>query len=381
MLVKVLNNNMNVERLATHTSSNKVSKNCTVSVNKCKTSKNIENQTSICCVRCHCHNTKASTRTKCRAVKIWLSLSSATLVVGFLLIQQVAPLSAATLHNGVPGAGGRNAGDPAPGRSPGPPLMLNNSVTFQRLTVSPDSRRTVVRHRPEINANKRDQTLFSNLSERSDTTKGYSRYPTSTGGMLSSTHYREDVTPEYTKATLSEDDYSVPVTRFNGYIRSKSSRHYTRESDNGHTIPMPKETKEDLDKTDEADYDSNTWHQGGFLGNVDEDRDRALLEENPTIILSSDPDDSVSLPTSIDFSSYEEEEASNETGSWCGSDVKTDINAAASQWAGLINVTVVHPLFRTDYGLVHGITYEGKRTRCPYKLIFLLHASQPRPLN
>lgn len=368
---------MNVKRLATHTSSNKVSKNCTISINESKTSKNIENQTSICCVRCQCHNTEASARTKCRAVKIWRSLPGAILVIGLLLIHQVAPLSAATLHNGVPGAGGRNAGDPAPGRSPGPPLVLNNSVTFQRLTVSPDSTRTVARHRPEINANKRDQTLFSNLSERSGATKGYSRYPTSTAGMLSSTHYREDVTPEYTKATLGEDESSVPVTRFNGYIRSKSPGHYTRESDNGHTIPMPREIKEDLDKLDEADYDSKTWHQGGILGNMDEDRDRAVLEENPTIILSSDPDDSVSLPTSVDFSSYEEGEASNQTGSWCGSDVKTDITAAASQWAGLINVTVVHPLFRTDDGLVHGITYEGKRTGRPYKLIFLLHASQP----
>jgi len=376
MLVKVSDNNMNVERLATQTSSNNVIKNCSISINESKTSKNIENQTSICCARCQCHNTETSARTKCRAVKIWRSLPSATLVIGLLLIQQVALLSAATLHNGVPGAGGRNAGDPAPGRSPGPPLMLNNSVNFQRLTVSPDSTRTVARHRPEINANKRDQTLLSNLSERSGTTKGYSRHPTSTAGMLISTHYREDVTPEYTKATLGEDDYSVPVTRFNGYVRSKGSGHYTRESDNGHKIPIPKETKEDLNKLDEADYDSKTWHQGGILGNMDEDRDRPMLEENPTIILSSDPDDSISLPTSIDFSSYEEEEASNETGSWCGSDLKTDINAATSQWAGLINVTVVHPIFRTDYGLVHGITYEGKRTGRPYKLIFLLHASQ-----
>jgi len=376
MLVKVSDNNMNVERRATHISSNKVSKNCTISIDESKTSKNIENQTSICCVRCQCHNTETSTRTKCRAVKIWRFLSSATLVIGLLLIQQVALLSATTLHNGVPGAGGRNAGDPAPGRSPGPPLMLNNSVNFQRLTVSPDSTRTVVKHRSEINANKRDQTLLSNRFERSVTTKGYSRYPSSTAGMLSSTHYREDVTPEYTKATLGEEDYSVPVTRFNGYIRSKSSGHYTRESDNGHTIPMPKETKEDWNKLDESDYDSKTWHQGGILGNMDDDRDRAILEENPTIILSSDPDDSISLPTSIDFSSYEEEEANNETGSWCGSDWKTDIDVATSQWVGLINVTVAHPLFRTDYGLVHGITYEGKRTGRPYKLIVLLHASK-----
>jgi hypothetical protein len=271
----------------------------------------------------------------------------------------------------VPGAGGRNAGDPAPGRSPGPPLMLNHSANFQRLTVSPESTRTVVRHRPEINANKRDQTLLSNLSERSGTTKGYSRYPTSTAGIVSSTHYREDVTPEYTKATLGEDDYSAPVTRFNGYIRGKSSGYYARESDKGHTIPIPKETKEDLNKLDEADYDSKTWHQGGILGNMDDDRDRAILEENPMMILSSDPDDSISLPTSIDLSSYGEEETSNETGSWCGSDLKADINIATSQWAGLINVTVAHSIFRTDYGLVHGITYEGK------VLIFLLHASQP----
>lgn len=369
--------NMNVERSATHISSNKVSVNYTISKNESKISKNIETQTSICCVRCHCHNTETSARTKCRAVKMWRFLSSATLVMGLLLIQQVALLNATTLHNGVPGAGGRNAGDPAPGRSPGPPLMLNNSVNFQRLTFSPDSTRRVARHRPEINVNKRDQKLLSNLSERSVTTKGYSRYPTSSAGMLSSTHYREDVTPEYTKATLGEDDYSVPITRFNGYVRSKSSGHYTRESDNGHTIPMPKVTKEDWNKPDETDYDSKTWHQGGILGNMDEDRDRTMLEENPTMILSSDPDDSISLPTSIDFSSYEEEEVSNETGSWCGSDWKTDINVATSQWVGLINVTVAHPLFRTDYGLVHGITYEGKLTGRLYQLIFLLHASQP----
>jgi hypothetical protein len=185
--------------------------------------------------------------------------------------------------------------------------------------------------------------------------------------MLSSTHYREDVTSEYTKETSGEDDYSVPVTRFSGYIRSKGSGQYTREYDNGHTVPMPKETKEDLSKLDEADYDLKTWHQGGILGNMDDDRDRAILEENPTILLSSDSDDSISLPTSIGISSYAEEEANNETGSWCGSDLKTDIEAATSQWAGLINVTVAHPLFRTDYGLVHGITYEGKCTGRPYK--------------
>ena len=361
MLVNVSDNNMDVESRATHISSNKVSKDRAIIIDESKTSKNIENQTSICCVRCQCPNTETPARTKCRAVKIWRSLPSATLVIGLLLVQQVAQLSAKTLQNGVPGAGGRNAGDPAPGRSPGPPFMLNNSVNFQRLTVSPDSTRTVTRRRSEINASKRDQTLLSNLSDRTGTTKGYSRYPTSTAGMSSSILFRENVTPEYTKATMGEDDHSVPVTRFNGYIRSKSSGYYTRDSDDGHTIPTQKETKEYLDKLDEAD-DSKTWHQGGILDNMDDDRDRAMMDENPTIILSSNPEDSVSLPTSIDFSSYEEEEANNETDLWCGSDVLTDIHAATSQWAGLINVTVVHPLFRTEYGLVHGITYEGKGT-------------------
>lgn len=52
------------------------------------------------------------------------------------------------LQHGVPGAGGKNAGDPAPGRSPGPPLMLNTPTNFQRLTVPSDSTRTIVRHRP-----------------------------------------------------------------------------------------------------------------------------------------------------------------------------------------------------------------------------------------
>jgi hypothetical protein len=130
---------------------------------------------------------------------------------------------------------------------------------------------------------------------------------------------------------------------------------------------MSKDSKEDSSKLDEADYDSKTWHQGGILGNMDDDRDRAILEENPPIMLSSDSDDSISLPSSIDPSSYEEEAASNETASWCGSDLKTDIKAATSQWAGLINVTVAHPLFRTDYGLVYGITYEGKCGGRPYK--------------
>jgi hypothetical protein len=277
-----------------------------------------------------------------------------------------------TLQNGVPGAGGRSAGDPAPGRSPGPPLMLNHSVNFQRLTVSPDSTRTVASHRPEISVNKRDQALLSDISERPGITKSYNRYQTSTVGMLSSSHYREDVTPEYTKATLGDDGYSAPVTRFNGNIGSKSSGHYARGSDNGHTVPLPRTTKQDLDKLDEAYYDSKSWHQGDILGTMDDDHDRAMLEENPTIILSSDSDDSISFPTSVDFSSYEEEEANNETVSWCGSDMKADINLAASQWAGLINVTVVHPLFRTDYGLVRGITYEGKRTGRRYKLIDFL---------
>jgi hypothetical protein len=363
MLVNVYNNNMDVELRSLHINSNKVSKNCTIVTNESKNLKNIEIQTSICCVRCQCHNTETSARTQCHAVKMGRFLPSVTLVIGLLLMQQVAQLSAMTLQNGVPGAGGRNAGDPAPGRSPGPPFMINHSVNLQRLTVPHDSRGKMARRPPEVNLNKRDQTLPRDLPERSGTTKNYSRYRASTVGLLSSGHYREDVTPEYTKTIVGENEHSATVTRLNGNNRSKSSGHHSRGPDNDHTIPMSREKTDDLDKLDETQDDSESWHQGGMLGNTDDDQYRAVLEENPTILLSSDSGDLVSLPSSIGFSSYGEEEASNETGSWCGSDLKSDVNVAASQWAGLINVTVVHPLFRTDYGLVRGITYQGKQRK------------------
>jgi hypothetical protein len=265
-----------------------------------------------------------------------------------------------TLQHGVAGAGGRNAGDPAPGRSPGPPFMFNPSVSFQKFTVSPDPSRTVDRHRQEINTAKMDQKI----NDEPDVTRSHGRYQSSTVGVSGSSHYREYVTQEYTKATLINDEYSNPMSRFNGHSRITGSGDDPSAPDIGYTIPGSRETDKDLTETD----DDRSWHQGGILDDTDNDKDITMSEDSPTVILTSDPDKAIT--SSAGFSSYEEEEASNETSSWCGGGVKADVKVATNLWAGLINTTVMHPLFRTDYGLVRGITYQGKsRPDCPQKLI------------
>jgi hypothetical protein len=265
---------------------------------------------------------------------------------------------AMTLQHRVPGAGGRDAGDPAPGRSPGPPFRFNLPMNFQRLTVSPAPSRTVDRHGQELHTDKTDQKVDDDLNEKSDTTRSYGRYQSSAAEVSSSTHYREDVTQEYTKANLMNDEYWNPMLRFNG--RSRITGDDSSGPDKGHTVPVSRETNKDLTETDD---DTRNWHQGGILYDKDNDDVITISEDNPTVVLSSDTERVISLTSSADFSSYEEEEANNETGSWCGGGVKADVEVATALWVGLINVTVWHPLFRTDQGLVRGVTYQGKRAQ------------------
>lgn len=127
---------------------------------------------------------------------------------------------------------------------------------------------------------------------------------------------------------------------------------------------MLRETKNSAVSVDADDYTKSTWHQGSILDDTDYDRGRTVSEENPTVLLTSDPDQSISLPSYPDFSSYEEEEeASNETDVWCGGVVQADVNVATNFWAGLMNVTVTHPVLGTDFGLVPTVTYQGKQVR------------------
>ncbi|KAJ9588498.1 hypothetical protein L9F63_018154, partial [Diploptera punctata] len=79
-----------------------------------------------------------------------------------------------------------------------------------------------------------------------------------------------------------------------------------------------------------------------------------MSEESPTIILTSDSDQSMSLPSSVDFASYEDE---NDTYSWCEK-VKDNAEPAAEMWSDLFNVSITHPLFKTEAGLVRGIIYQ-----------------------
>jgi hypothetical protein len=276
--------------------------------------------------------------------------------VGIILVQQAAQVMAMTLQHRVPGAGGRDTGDPAPGRSPGPPFRINPPMNFQRHTVSPAPSRALDRHREELYTDKTDEKLGDDLSEIS---RSYGRYQSSTVEVSSSSHYREDVTQEYTKATLINGEYSNPMLRFNGHSRITDPD--SNGPDKGHTVPVSRETNKDLTETD----DDTRWHQGGILDDKDNDDVIRISEDNPTVILSSDTEKAIS--SSAEFASYEEQEANNETGSWCGGGVKADVDVATSLWIGLINVTVLHPLFRTEYGLVRGVTYQGKcRPDCPH---------------
>jgi hypothetical protein len=265
-----------------------------------------------------------------------------------------------TLQHVVPGAGGRNSGDPAPGRSPGPPMMFDTSTNFQRLTVSPDSTRDISRYRPEISMATRDPKLNDSLPEKSEVTRSYGRHLSSTVGETSSSHYREDVTQEYGKPTLGEDEYSSPFSRFNGDDRITDSGEYVSSSDDGYTIPVLRETKDLRETPDADDYTKDTWRQGSILDDADYNQDRTVSEENPTIILTSDSDQSISLQSYPGFLSYEEEEGDNKTDSWCGGVLSADVKVVTNLWSGLINVTVMHPLFRTDVGLVRVVTYQGK---------------------
>jgi hypothetical protein len=206
------------------------------------------------------------------------------------------------------------------------------------------------RQRQELNT---DGTVQS-LDAKSDASRGQGRYQSSTVDVPSSSHYREDVTQDYTKTTLRNDGNSNSGIRFSGHTRITVSGDGSSGAQEGHTIPVPGHTNKDSTETDD-----DTWHQGGIL---DDDDVMAISEEDdPSVILTSDAGDEISsLTSSADFSSYEEEEANNGT-SWCGGGVEADVEAAASTWVGALNVTVRHPLFRTDAGLVRGVTYEGKR--------------------
>jgi hypothetical protein len=267
-------------------------------------------------------------------------------VVGLLLVQQTTLVVPMVLQHPVAGAGGRDAGDPAPGRSPGPPFTFNPR----------DPSQTMERHRQELNTDKTDQKPNGNLDDESDAWS-HGRHQSSTVDVPSSSHYREDVTQEYTKGTLMNDQYSNSVIRFNGHKRITVSGDGSNGPEEGHTMPVSRETNKDSTETDD-----DTWHQGGILDDKDNGEAITMSEEdNPSVILTSDAGDEISsLTSSADFSSYEEEEANNGT-SWCGGGVKADVEVATSTWVALLNVTVRHPLFRTDYGLVRGVTYQGKR--------------------
>jgi hypothetical protein len=351
---------MNAEKRGIYIISNNVNKKRSV-MNESKESKRIELKPSIHCIRCECHKTETANRTKRRVRAVWTPLRSAVVVIGLLLVQQAAQVMARTLQHRVPGAGGRDTGDPAPGRSPGPPFRFNPPMNFQRFTISPAPSRTVDRHRQELYTDRRVQNLNDDFNENSDIVRSYNRYQSSTDEASSYTHYREDVTQEYTKATYES---SNPMLRFNGHSRIINSG--DGEPDKGHTIPVSGETNKDLTETDD---DTRSWHQGGVLDDKDNDEINTMSEDNPNIILTSDTDKAMSLS-----SSYEEQEANNETGSWCGGGVKADVEVATNVWDGLINVTVMHPLFRADHGLVRGVTYQGKRRPdCPHQLIDSQH--------
>lgn len=350
---------MSAERRRLCNISNNLNKDRNSLMNESKAAKNIELDPSIHCTRCECHKTETTNRTKRRVRKVWTPLSSVAVVVGILLVQQAAQVMATTLQHRVPGAGGRDTGDPAPGRSPGPPFRFNPPMNFQRPTVSPAPSRALDRHWQELYTDRSEGKVGDDLSEKADISRSYARYQSSTAEVSSSSHYREDVTQEYTKATLINDEYSNPMLRFNGHSRITNPD--SSGLDKGHTVPVSREANDD---------DTRSWHQGGILDDKDNDDVITISEDDPTVILSSDTDKAISLTSSADFSSYEEQEANNETASWCGGGVKADVEVATDLWVGLINVTVLHPLFRTDYGLVRGVTYQGKRRPdCPQELI------------
>jgi hypothetical protein len=267
-----------------------------------------------------------------------------------------------TLQQGVPGAGGRNAGDPAPGRSPGPPLMSDTSSNLQKRTVPPDSARKMARDRPEVSAATRFSNLNASLPESYVVTRSYSKHQSTAVDESSSSHYREDVTQEYTRPTLGQGEFSSPFSRFNGNGRITNTAEKSSGYDDEYTSPVLKEAKNLGEHFDVDYYQRGTWHQGGILDDTEYDQDRIMSEDDPTIILTSDSDQLISLPTYTDFSSYEEEEESNGTKSWCDGVMRADVEVATNQWGGLINVSVLHPLFRTDIGLVRALTYQGKHT-------------------
>jgi hypothetical protein len=233
-----------------------------------------------------------------------------------------------------------------------------------------------------MSVEKRDPKLNYSLPEKYEVTRSYSRHQTNAVGESISSHYREDVTQEYARPTLGEGEYSSPFSRFNGNDRITNSADYSSGSDDGYTSPVLRETKNFGEPVDADDYTRSTWHQGSVLDDTDYDQDRAMSEENPTIILTSDSDQSISLPSYPDFLSYEEEEASNETNWWCGDVMRADVKVATNLWPGLFNVTVTHPLFRTDSGLVRAVTYQGKyrlgrHGNLPILLLINFNADQP----
>ena len=269
------------------------------------------------------------------------SFSGAVLLIGLLLAQQAAHVASMTLQQ-VPGAGGRNSGDPAPGRSPGPPLLLEPPVNYQRFANQPVSTRPVSRHRPEELSDGRrhqDSTVVS-----------------------SSSSYRDEITQENTRPTLEDDGFTME--RYSEGVRIPDpidSIEDTGLPDNGFTLPGSREiNKEDVDMFGSEDF-TRTWHQGGLLEDFEDDQDHNISEENPTIILTSDADQSMSLPSSVDFTSYEDEE-NNDTYSWC-EQARDNVEPATELWTDLFNTTVTHPLFRTEAGLVRGIVYQGKDYR------------------
>ncbi|KAJ9588497.1 hypothetical protein L9F63_018153 [Diploptera punctata] len=123
--------------------------------------------------------------------------SGAILMIGLLLSQQVIHVNCMTLQH-VPGTGGRNSGDPAPGRSPGPPIMLDSPANHQAVSTVP-----IVRHRSARQL--LPEEFPDDISYQESTV------------VSSSSNYREDVTQENTRPTLEEDEF--PLERYSSGAR------------------------------------------------------------------------------------------------------------------------------------------------------------------
>ncbi|PSN38792.1 hypothetical protein C0J52_23231 [Blattella germanica] len=285
--------------------------------------------------RCQCSKMKDSTVVKC-PVRSMMTSSGAVLLIGLLLVQQAVQATAMTLQH-VPGSGGRNAGDPAPGRSPGPPLMLDPPMSYQRLSSQPVSTRPIVRHRPEINIDNQHTLPDSNPDE--DISRSFGRNQDSTMVVSSSTNYRDDVTQENTKPTLDEDEYALE--RYSSGARIPDPLDVLEDeigtTGNGFTLPINRQNNNEAFELSENDEYMRGWRQGGLLDDLDEDQDHNISEDNPTIILTSDSDQSISLPSAIDFASYEDE--NNATFSLCDQgQVVTE--AATGLWSDVLNTSI-----------------------------------------